>query len=74
MGDVMHYASGYSLDLYCDCVWPKAAHERFQSFPSTYVGETFAECAREAKEDGWRIFRKTRTARCPKCVAARIYP
>lgn len=58
------YASGYSLDLYCDKDNVKHSH---LEFPHTYVGETFGECAKEARKNGWVIHRKTRTATCPKC-------
>jgi len=59
----MQYSSGYVLDLYCDaCYGPS------NTDPAQFTGETFAECAREARRDGWSIFRKTRTARCPDCA------
>lgn len=65
----LQYASGYTLDLYCD-----TANEEGHDYGSTqgtahaaFTGETFAECAREARRAGWVIHRKTRTATCPKC-------
>lgn len=36
-------------------------------FPHTYTGETFGECAREARDRGWLINARTRKALCPKC-------
>jgi hypothetical protein len=64
----MQYASGYSLDLYCD-------HSNYQhgrdEFPHQFTGETFAECAKIAKRVGWIVHRKTRTATCPKCSKRR---
>lgn len=60
----MQYASGYSLDLYCDR--PNSDHG-FNEFPHQFNGETFSECAKEARKAGWRFHRKTRTATCPKC-------
>lgn len=60
-----HYASGYSMHLYCD---HENSRHAFQEFPHEYDGETFAECAKAAKAAGWKIHRKTRTATCPRCV------
>jgi hypothetical protein len=56
------YASGYSLDLYCDRV-----HDRGYS-AATFVGQTFADCAKQARFRGWKIHTATRTATCPSCV------
>jgi len=66
--DAMQYASGYSLDLYCDHFsgFGDEWHE-WAEFPHQYVGETFAECARKARKAGWKFHHKTRTATCPKC-------
>lgn len=64
----MCYASGYSLDLYCDHVNPRHG---YAEFPHTFTGETFAECARPARKRGWRFHYKSRTATCPKCTGAR---
>ena len=58
------YASGYSLDLYCDHY--NAAHD-WEEFPHQYTGESFAECARLAVRDGWIIRKTSRTATCPRC-------
>lgn len=61
----MQYASGYSLDLYCrKCCGPMNLR------PSTYFGETFSECAKQARQDGWKIYTRARTALCPKCGKA----
>jgi hypothetical protein len=58
------YASGYSLDLYCD-------HSHgFNNRMATFVGETFTQCARQAGKVGWEIYHETRTATCPACVRA----
>lgn len=60
--DPMQYASGYQLDLYCDtCYGPCNAT------PDVFTGESFADCARQAKGCGWVIRPKSRTARCPRC-------
>lgn len=63
------YASGYTLDLYCDGATTSCA-DAWDTFPHTFFAETFAQCAREAKEKGWKIHPRTRTATCPRCVAA----
>lgn len=60
----MQYASGYSLDLYCD---RESSKHRHAEFPHGFVGETFGECAREARQNGWIIRTDARTATCPKC-------
>lgn len=65
--DVCQYASGYTLDLYCD---HQNDNHRFNEFPWQYTGETFAECARAAKRNGWKLHHKLRTATCPKCTKA----
>lgn len=70
-----HYDGGYTLHLYCrnygkgkgtEHMWD-AHHARCRIFPEMYTGETFAECARVAKKDGWKIDKETRTALCPSC-------
>jgi hypothetical protein len=74
-----HYASGYTLDLYCDRSGldavptqdsPDGIH-KWNEFPHTFLGETFGECAREARRHGWVIHTKTRTATCPTCSGKR---
>lgn len=65
----MQYASGYSLDLYCDR-WagnPDPTHG-YYSYSQEFVGETFGHCARQARRQGWVIRPYTRTATCPKCA------
>lgn len=57
------YASGYTLDLYCDRKRDAWTHYDCASF----YGQTFTECAREAKSRGWRI-RRDQTATCPVCL------
>ncbi|SHH56483.1 hypothetical protein SAMN02745129_2354 [Ferrimonas marina] len=43
---------GYRLLLYCDCV---ACAERAQPEDGEFVGETYPECARQARAAGWKI-------------------
>lgn len=61
----LQYASGYSLDLYCD---HDNQRHRFDEFPHQFTGETFKECATTAREKGWVIKTRGRTATCPKCA------
>jgi hypothetical protein len=61
----MQYASGYSLDLYCDSF---NARHVFEEFPHIFMGETFADCSRQARAKGWVLRKQSRTATCPKCT------
>jgi len=58
------YADGFTLDLYCD--HDNDLH-RWREFPHSMYGRTFADCAKQARDDGWVIHTSTRTATCPKC-------
>ncbi len=57
--------SGYTLALYCDCKKCKEHGYRYQE-KAEYVGETFSECAKQAREDGWTISRCKRYCSAPK--------
>lgn len=78
----LQYASGYTLDLYCDhfdgpaspSVDSPDGRHTWNEFPHTFGGETFGECLRQAMDRGWIIRRATRTATCPKCKTARTCP
>lgn len=59
----MQYASGYTLDLYCDSV---NLHS-FREFPHIFNGEKFSECVEQARRFGWVVRTNSRTATCPKC-------
>jgi hypothetical protein len=63
----LQYASGYSLDLYCD--HENNAHP-WDSFPHQFTAETFGQCAKMARDRGWVFHYKTRTATCPMCARA----
>lgn len=86
----MQYASGYTLDLYCDHE-PESrladsiyVHGEFggaghfgclhDEFPHQFIGETFAECARAAQRRGWVLHQRDRTATCPKCSGKKRRP
>ena len=64
------YAGCYTINLYCDvqCGAVNCGHSDIEEPMAEFIGETFAECAREARKAGWQIHRKTRTATCPRCV------
>ena len=60
--DPLHYAAGYSLDLYCDRAVESWKHRHCSSF----YGQTFGQCAKDARAEGW-VIHKDRTATCPVC-------
>lgn len=64
LSEPMQYADGFTLNLYCDHDNEAHAH---REFPDEYYGDTFADCARQARKEGWIIRTATRTATCPKC-------
>lgn len=68
--DPLQYASGYSLDLYCDHEYTEGECQRhaFNEFPHQYNGETFSQCAKAARSQGWKINVRDRTATCPACM------
>lgn len=53
----MSIASGYSVDLYCDCEDCLASHthREYQGGRGEYVGENWTECKQQAIGDGWSI-------------------
>jgi hypothetical protein len=61
----LQYASGYSLDLYCQ--YDNPDHD-FNEFPHQFGGEAFRECKLDAIRAGWSIDVAARLATCPKCV------
>lgn len=60
---------GYSIDLYCDGK-DEGLHPRYweDNWKTDYSGETWAECAKQARQDGWYISRDRTKAYCPKCA------
>jgi hypothetical protein len=62
-----NYASGYTLDLYCDREPNDFNPHGWDEFPHQFTGETFGQCASEARRRGWIIRPSDRTATCPKC-------
>jgi len=50
-------SSGYTVDLYCDCLdCDGRVYEGGKGY-GEYTGETWAECAKKARADGWFISR-----------------
>ncbi len=60
-------AASYTMNLYCDHV----DHPRISLIDDMgeYVGDRWAQVAREARKDGWWISRDKNTAVCPACNA-----
>ena len=66
-------AACYSMDLYCENAAKGGPHVKgtcphwWSEFPHVYTGETWGECARQARRDGWKIARNRQLAYCPDC-------
>lgn len=58
-------ASGYSMDLYCQVKGNQHAYRKGQA---QFFGETWAECAKQAREAGWKIDKRKRECICPDCI------
>lgn len=62
----------YSLDLYCDSgvrrPYGTPGHSGHDGGAVTYTGHTYAQCAKQAKQDGWRLDNGNRTCLCPICA------
>lgn len=54
---------GYTVDLYCDGDGPHGYREDTASFG----GETYQDCAKQARAQGWRLSHDRTRALCPKC-------
>ena len=54
----------YSMDLYCDF----GPHPIGYDFPHQFTGRTEAECFRNSKKRGWKIYPAQRKAKCPRCA------
>lgn len=60
-------SSGYSTDLYCDCpICAKRIADGFRPVTGEYTGETWAETAKQARKDGWRITQDRTACFAPK--------
>lgn len=67
----IQYVGCYTLHLYCDrqCGSDDCGHSMFENKMAEFTGETFADCVRDSRKDGWRMYPQTRTAKCPECIA-----
>lgn len=53
--------SGYSMDLYCDCtVCKKPKGPFFATEVTSFGGENFRDCLKQAKKAGW-VFKERNT-------------
>ncbi|KOY41203.1 hypothetical protein ACX10_02535 [Vibrio parahaemolyticus] len=48
---------GYTLDLICDCEKCKVSTDSHEIKTGEFTGENYAECARIAKNNGWKLSR-----------------
>ena len=63
--DAQVIASGYAMDLYCEVAGSKHGYREGQA---QFNGETWADCAKQARRAGWKINKRRRECICPKCV------
>lgn len=71
--------AGYTMDLYCrhsetrTCRDPRSPGGSASCGDSNgweYVGQTFSECAKQARAEGWR-FNRDNDVTCPYCTGKR---
>lgn len=65
------YASGYTLDLYCENIDNKELDLKMHDwleFPHTFFAYDRKQAFRDARKAGWKINTKNKTCICPKCV------
>lgn len=63
-------AAIYSLDLYCDSDMHMELHPtKYLSLDAQYTGETYSDCKRQAKADGWKWIEGQNI--CDKCFKQR---
>lgn len=65
-------AACYSMDLYCrfdECL-PTMIPEYRVASRSTFTGETWGDCKRQAQRDGW-VFGRDGDVTCPTCATAK---
>lgn len=66
-------AGCYTINLYCDNDWAHPCEPDQKTPSAEYVGETGAECRKQAKRDGWK-FHRDGCHTCPECVTAALSP
>ncbi|AEW24253.1 hypothetical protein [Salmonella phage vB_SenAc-pSK20] len=62
--------AGYTVDLYCECVECKSCNWAWEEHHprcgmKSYAGESWGDCARQARADGWMICRDKQTCFAP---------
>lgn len=62
-------AACYSMDLYCENHAADPERHGYNYTPTTFTGETWGECAKQARIEGWRISRDSRQCWCARCAA-----
>ncbi len=73
---------GYSIDLYCENEQSKVVKHRRTTIDGTmyfdvndngiffsFAGETYTQCAKQARKVGWVLSRDRSKAICPICAA-----
>ena len=62
-------AAGYTLDLYCDFpMHNQLTPWKGMSLDAQYYGQTYGECKRQAKADGWKWTADDKN-HCKTCAA-----
>lgn len=57
---------GYTLHLYCDCALCEGRQNvNGSEGAAEYTGETYGECAAQAKAEGWKISRDRGSCTAP---------
>lgn len=49
--------SGYTMELNCDCDKCKSTDNHHNIARGEFVGESYAECAKQARAEGWVLSR-----------------
>lgn len=60
--------SGYSIDLYCDCDDCEDGRKKMlysSCEPTQFGGDTYRDCARQARNSGWKISKDRMTCYAP---------
>ena len=63
MNKERYFSSGYSLELYCNC-------DQYKSDPAIFTADgpnAYAIDFKQARDEGWKISVRNRTAVCPNC-------
>ena len=68
----MGYVGCYDLNLYCDD--PECINGfSYCSDPASYIGNTFDDCAKQARKDGWKIIKKTNPNDEPEVGSGKVF-